>query len=271
MPETNQSDIPHQAQESVHLLLVQQRFGTTAQAYTSSTVHSQGQDLDWMVEAAALIGKERIVDVARGTGFTAFALAPYAHEVVGIDVTLPMLEAAHRLATERQVTNVRFLQGDALALPFSSSSMDLVACRYAAYHFSPISHAVQEWVRVLVPGGKLILVDSISPEEPELDDFINQIEVLRDSSHVHSYRISEWLALLSSGGVTAQVLREWGIPLDVRSWTQRMQTPAEDVERIIDCCAKASALAQERFHLEQQDGIFSFTLPAALLVGVKAA
>ena len=115
MPETNQSDIPHQAQESVHLLLVQQRFGTTAQAYTSSTVHSQGPDLDWMVEVAALSGKERIVDVATGTGFAAFALAPYAHEVVGINVTLPMLEAAHRLATERQVTNVRFLQGDALA------------------------------------------------------------------------------------------------------------------------------------------------------------
>ncbi|MDQ2904367.1 MAG: methyltransferase domain-containing protein [Ktedonobacteraceae bacterium] len=271
MSETNQYDTLQQAQEREHRLLVQQRFGATAQAYASSTVHSQGPDLDWIVEAAALTGKELVVDVATGTGFTAFALAPYAHEVVGIDITMPMLEAAQRLATERQLTNVRFQQGDALALPFSSSSVDLVACRHSAHHFSKISHAVQEWARVLKPGGKLLLADSISPEEPELDIFLNEIEVLRDPSHIHNYRISEWLTLLGEGGLTASVLREWGIPLDIRSWTQRMQTPAEDVERIIQYCANASPVEQERFHIEQLDGLFSFMLPAALFVGVKSA
>lgn len=211
------------------------------------------------------------MDVATGTGFTAFALAPYALEVVGIDITMPMLEAAQRLATERQLTNVRFLQGDALALPFSSGSIDVVACRYSAHHFSQIARAVQEWVRVLVPRGKLILVDTISPEEPELDGFLNAIEVLRDPSHLHNYRISEWLTLLGEGGLTASVWREWGTSLDVPSWTQRMQTPPEDVMRIVQRCAHASPLAQERLHIEQQDGVFSFTIPSALLIGVKVA
>src|SRR5713101_5956921 len=117
MPETNQSDTPQPAQESAYLRLSQLQFGPAAQAYASSPIHSQGADLKWIVEAAALSGKELVVDVATGTGFTAFALAPYAHEVVGVDITRPMLEAAQRLATERQVTNVRFMQGDAHALP----------------------------------------------------------------------------------------------------------------------------------------------------------
>jgi ubiquinone/menaquinone biosynthesis C-methylase UbiE len=270
MPETNQYDPSPQAQEREQQRLVQQRFGATAQAYARSAVHSQGPDLEWITQAAALTGKELVVDVATGTGFTAFALAPYAREVMGIDITLPMLEAAQRLATERQVTNVHFQQGDALALPFSSSSVDLVTCRHAAHHFSKIAQAVQETVRVLKPGGKLILADSISPEEPELDVFLNEIEVLRDPSHIRNYRISEWLTLLSSAGLTANVLREWSIPLDVRSWTQRMQTPPEDVERIVQRCAHASPLAQERFHIEHHEGFFSFLLPAALLVGVKS-
>ncbi len=271
MSKTNQSDPLYQAQESAHLRLVQQRFGPAAPAYASSTIFSQGPDLEWIVEAAALSGKEQVVDVATGTGFTAFALAPHAHEVVGIDITMPMLEAAQRLATERQVTNVRFMQGDALALPFSSGSVDLVACRYSAHHFSQIAHAVQEWVRVLVPGGKLILVDSISPEEPELDSFINEIEVLRDPSHLHNYRISEWLTLLAEAGLTASVRREWSTLLDIPSWTQRMQTPPEDVERIVQRCAHASPVAQERFHIEHHNGVFSFTIPLALLIGVKVA
>jgi len=271
MSKTNQSDPSHQAQESAHLRLLQQRFGPAAPAYASSTIHSQGLDLDWIVEAAALSGKELVVDVATGTGFTAFALAPYAREVVGIDITMPMLEAAQRLATERQLTNVRFVQGEALALPFSSGSIDVVACRYSAHHFSQIAHVIREWVRVLVPGGKLILSDSISPEEPELDSFINELEVLRDPSHLHNYRISEWLSLLAEAGLTANVQREWSSLLDVPSWTQRMQTSPEDVERIVQRCAQASPLAQERFHIEQRDGVFSFTLPLALLVGVKVA
>jgi len=271
MSDTNQFDTTRQAEEREHTLLVQQRFGATAQAYASSAVHSQGPDLDWIVEASALSGKEMVMDVATGTGFTAFALAPYAREVIGIDITLPMLEAAQRLAAERRVTNVRFLQGDAFALPFSSSSVDLVACRHSAHHFSKIDEAVQEWVRVLKPGGKLVLADSISPEEQELDAFINEIEVLRDPSHVHNYRVSEWLMMLNEEGLTANVVREWSIPLDIRSWTQRMQTPQEDVERIIQLCANASALAREHFRIESHDGLYSFMLPAALFVGVKPA
>lgn len=270
MPETNQYERSQEAQQREQQRLVQQQFGATAQAYARSALHSQGPDLGWIAQAAALTGKELVVDVATGTGFSAFALAPYAGEVMGIDITLPMLEAAQRLATERQVTNVYFQQGDALALPFSSSSVDLVACRYAAHHFAKITQVVQEMVRVLKPGGKLIIVDSIAPEEPELDGFLNEIEVLRDPSHIHNYRVSEWLTLLSSAGLAANVVRQWSIPLDVRSWTQRMQTPPEDVERIGQCCAQASPLAQERFHLEPHEGFFSFLLPAALLLGVKS-
>jgi SAM-dependent methyltransferase len=269
MPETIQSDTPHPGEEGAHLPLIQQCFGPAAQAYASSTIHSQGPDLGWLVEAAALSGKELVVDVATGTGFTALALAPYAREVVGIDLTLPMLEAAQRLATERRVTNVRFMPGDAHALPFASSSIDVVACRFSAHHFSQIALVVQEWARVLVPGGKLLLVDTISPEEPELDGFLNAIEALRDPSHLHDYRISEWLALLGESGLTASTRWVWVTHLDIPSWTQRMRTPPEDVERIVHRCAHASPLAKERFHIEHHDGVYSFTIPSALLVGVK--
>ncbi len=270
MSDTNQHGNPHHTHESEQILLVQRNFGATAQAYATSTVHSQGPDLDWIVEAAALTGNEQVVDVATGTGHTAFALAPHAHEVVAIDITAPMLAAAQRLATERRITNVRFLQADALALPFPSSSVDLVACRHSAHHFSQVSQAIREWVRVLKPGGKVVLADSISPEEPEVDTFLNEIELIRDPSHVRNYRITEWLALLNESGLTANVQRTWGIPLDIPSWTQRMQTPPEDVERIIQKCANASPLQRERLHIEQHEDVYAFTLPAALFVGVKS-
>jgi ubiquinone/menaquinone biosynthesis C-methylase UbiE len=269
MAETNQPDTSPSAEEKT--ALVQRRFGAVAQAYVTSAVHAQGHDLPWIVEAAALTGTEIVADVATGTGHTAFALAPYAREVIAIDITIPMLAEAQKLAVERQITNVRFLEGDAHALPLASNSVDLVTCRHSAHHFVQAARAAQEWTRVLKPGGRLILDDSISPEEPELDTFLHTIELLRDPSHVRNQRISEWLAILNAAGLQARLFRETGIQLDVTNWTQRMQTPPEDVERIEQLLKDASPLQREHFHIVQQDGQFSFLLPSALFIGSKKA
>ncbi|GCE30558.1 hypothetical protein KDA_60420 [Dictyobacter alpinus] len=78
--------------------LIQQRFGVAASDYVGSSVHSQGPDLDWLVQAAELKGSEVVVDLATGAGHAAFALAPHAHEVIAIDFTVPMLEAAQKSA-----------------------------------------------------------------------------------------------------------------------------------------------------------------------------
>jgi ubiquinone/menaquinone biosynthesis C-methylase UbiE len=250
--------------------LVRDRFGAAARAYTTSQVHASGPDLAWIVEVAALTGKEHVVDVGTGTGHTALALAPYVTEVVALDITLPMLEEARHLAASRGITNVRFLQGDACALPLSSNQFDLVACRHAAHHFAQVAQAIGEWARILKPGGKVVVADSVSPEEAELDSFLNEIEVLRDPSHGHNYRISEWLSLLAEAGFTASLVRSWSIPLDLPSWTQRIQTPPASVAQIERLFADAPSLTSERLHIGlNEEGLLSFALPAAVFVGVK--
>src|SRR5690242_12493212 len=87
---------------------VQSNFGAAAADYVTSNVHAQGQDLAWVLEAAALTGSERVLDIATGAGHTAFALAPYAAEVVALDVTPQMLMAAQAEALERHLHNIRF-------------------------------------------------------------------------------------------------------------------------------------------------------------------
>lgn len=187
--------------------LVQENFGAVASAYTTSKVHASGPDLAWVVEAAALTGHERVVDVGTGTGHTALALAPYASEVIALDITQPMLEEARQLAVSRGITNVRFLQGDAGELPLPDNQFDLVACRQAAHHFPNITRAVNEWGRILKAGGRVVLDDSVSPEDLEAERFLHEIEVLRDPSHGRNYRISEWLSLLTNAGFRAQLVR----------------------------------------------------------------
>jgi ubiquinone/menaquinone biosynthesis C-methylase UbiE len=265
MPDINQHNAAQDTTEHAKLQQIQSRFGVAAADYVTSKVHASGQDLVWLVEAAALTGTERVLDVATGGGHTAFALAPHAAEVVALDLTRPMLEVAQKEATARQLHNIRFLEGNAQAIPCTDNSFDIVACRHAAHHFPNVRQAISEWVRVLKSEGKLLLIDSLAPEEPELDTFLNEIELLRDPSHVRNYRLSEWQSFLSQAGFTVNTIREGGVFLDIPSWTKRMRTPPEVVTIIEQRLHHATPAACERLHIGEQDGILGFTLPKVLL------
>jgi ubiquinone/menaquinone biosynthesis C-methylase UbiE len=270
MSEINQQNTTQDAATHAKLQQIQNRFGAVAADYVTSKVHASGQDLAWLVELAALTGTERVLDVATGGGHAAFALAPRAAEVVALDLTRPMLEVAQKEAEARQLQNIRFLEGDAQALPCEDSSFNVVVCRQAAHHFPNVHQCVSEWVRVLKPGGKLLLVDSISPEEQAADAFLEEIEILRDPSHVRSHRISQWTLLLNAAGFAVNSVREWSIFLDIPSWTQRMRTPPASVAMIEQLLRNASPVVRERLHIDEQDGVFSFMLPAVLLAATKS-
>lgn len=266
MPETNQ-----QAAAQEKMRQVQDQFGAVAANYVTSNVHAKGPDLAWLVQAAALTGSERVLDVATGGGHAAFALAPQAATIVALDLTRPMLEVAQAEAQARHLHNISYLAGDAHALPCADDSFDVVVCRHAAHHFPNVAQAVHEWARVLKPGGKLLLIDSTSPEEPEADALLNQIETLRDPSHVRDHRLSEWTALLQQAGLTLHEVREQSLFLDIPSWTQRMLTPPEAVAIIEQLLHTASPDIHERLGIMEQQGALGFTLSIALIAGTKDA
>lgn len=269
MTDSHRQDTSHEAAVQEKIRQVQNNFGAAAADYVTSKVHASGRDLSWVVEAAALTGTERVLDVGTGAGHTAFALAPHAAEVVALDITHEMLAVAEKEATARNLHNIRFVEADSRQIPYEDASFDVVACRHAAHHFPYLQQSVQEWARVLKPGGKLVLVDSLSPEEPEIDAFLHEVETLRDPSHVRNSRMSEWKALLSEAGFTVTEAREFGIVLDIPSWTKRMRTPAEAVAKIEQLLRDAPPATRERLHIGEQDGAPAFTLPTGLIAAVK--
>lgn len=268
MSDSKQQDTTQDVATQEKLQLIKRNFGAVAASYVTSTVHANGKDLDWIVEDLALMGTERVLDIATGGGHAAFTLAPYAAEVVALDLTLEMLQVAQQEATRRQLTTISFLEGDAQQLPCADASFDVIVCRQAAHHFPHIQACVQEWARVLKPGGKLLVDDTISPADAQTDALLHEIEILRDPSHVRSQSLSDWNALLRSAGFKVQTEREWNIVLDIPSWTQRMRTPAASVETIERLLRNASSTEREILHIAEQDGIFIFALPALVVTAI---
>jgi ubiquinone/menaquinone biosynthesis C-methylase UbiE len=98
------------------------------------------------------------LDAGCGTGFLSFELAARGHRVTGVDFAPAMLAQARRKAAERGVA-IRFEHADAERLPFPAGYVDLVISRHVLWTLAHPEAAIDEWIRVLRPGGRLVVVD----------------------------------------------------------------------------------------------------------------
>ena len=118
------------------------------------------------VFALALAGRQDLdaLDVGCGTGFLSLELAGRGHRVTGIDFAPAMLALAKAKAAEAGAA-IRFEEADAEALPFAPASFDLVITRHVLWTLPHPEAAIDEWIRVLRPGGRLAIVDGAQYNE----------------------------------------------------------------------------------------------------------
>ena len=199
-------------------------------------VHATGMDLRLLTDAAAPTPGATALDVGTGAGHTALALAPHVRLVLALDVTPEMLAEARRLGAANGVANLRLVEGTVEALPVLPRSCDIVTCRVAAHHFRAADQAITEMARVLRPGGRLVLVDNYAPDRPELDEFINRLEVRRDPSHVREHTLAQWQGFMAAAGLRVEIRALDCIRLDFADWVRRSQTPPDAVQRLRERC-----------------------------------
>jgi ubiquinone/menaquinone biosynthesis C-methylase UbiE len=106
----------------------------------------------------------RILDLGCGPGVSSFVLAeavPGPALVTGVDISAPMIERARALLRQRyaHLSGLSFLCADALDLPLRDASFDVVTGHSFLYIIGERERALREIARVLVPGGRLVLME----------------------------------------------------------------------------------------------------------------
>jgi SAM-dependent methyltransferase len=181
-----------------------------ADAYRTSPIHSEGEDLDLVVEWCEPGPGVTVLDVATGGGHVARRLREAGASVVTVDPA-PGMKADTTATAEN--------------LPFADASFDAVACRVAAHHFADVLSAVKEMARVAK--SRVVICDNTFVSEAS-----EEADRVRDPSHVRNYSQAEWHSFFELAGLEVADEQFMHRPLEIQPWLDRTQTPPADQERV---------------------------------------
>ena len=142
-----------------------------------------GLDRRWRKRALRGI-QGNVLDVACGTGDMTVSLVERGCTVTGVDISEEMLSIARQKAPM-----VTFMIADAEHLPFPDASFDAVTCAFGVRNFVHLEQGLNEMLRVLKPGGQLVILELATPDTPLVKPFYN----------LYTRRIIPWLGSRIAG------------------------------------------------------------------------
>ncbi|MBM4045680.1 MAG: methyltransferase domain-containing protein [Planctomycetes bacterium] len=166
---------------------------------------------------------QSLLDVGCGTGVSAHLLSRKGYRVTAMDVSPLFVERARSRASG----NLRLCAGDALQLPFSDGSFDIVGSFLVIEHITDVEQGLAEMARVTKPGGIVVIC------APNVLSPFNQLYVLRDIilARPRTYGGEErnpWKAILDLMANTAVLLRkEFSLKPNFLYRTPRLENTAE--------------------------------------------
>ncbi|OLB95455.1 MAG: hypothetical protein AUH30_15085 [Candidatus Rokubacteria bacterium 13_1_40CM_68_15] len=150
----------------------------------------------WALTRTGLRPGAKLLDVATGTGLVARSAIDVLREppaVVGLDSSGGMLQKARRTLTSPLV------QGRAEALPFRNDRFDLLSMGYALRHVAELEVTFREFLRVLKPGGRLLMLEISRPSSA----------ISRWLLRVYLQRILPLIARIVTGNANAGLLMNY--------------------------------------------------------------
>ncbi|HXT34549.1 MAG TPA: methyltransferase domain-containing protein [Chloroflexota bacterium] len=256
---------------SAHDQIVRREFTRQAPAYAALPAVTDPDRIDRLIRAVQPKPEARVLDVATGPGYVAMGFAARCREVIGVDLTAAPLELAESMRVARDLTNLRFMTGDAQHLEFEPAYFDVVVCRLAFHHFEQPARVLAEMARVCQVGGTVAVEDLVASEHPARGAYQNHFERLRDPSHTRALPLSELLRLFTEAGLEMEQVYTDRFIQPVERWLGSAETPPGQAAEVRGLLARDEAEDLSGTTPYHQGGAFFFVHRAAAVIGRKLA
>ena len=249
---------------------IQKSFSVQAENFENKNMNFSKQEyLDYTIKSIGASKIDHVLEVAAGTCACGRSIASGVASVTCIDATPAMLEIGKKAAKENQITNISFVEGLAEKLPFEDNSFDIVMTRLTFHHFAEMKKPFEEMDRVLKPDGKLVIIDMEATEET-LREIEDDIETLRDFSHVKNRSKEEFLSLYNEYGYEILLSESTPIPVELSAWMQLTNTSLEGCQTIIEKMEnEMEGNGQTGFFPYKRDGKIYFNQRWLMMIGKK--
>lgn len=179
-------------------------------------IGTKSEEDAWIYELRQGIAKPplKILDVGCGTGAMGLLFAKMGYEVYGVDLSDAMMNQA-RIKAERDGLQIDLRKGDAENLPFAKESFDLIVNRHLLWTLLHPEIALNEWYRVLKPGGTLLVIDGVWNDKRISTQMKRCVSegltsiFERSNSHRRGYDKNLRHFLPHDGGVSPEVMHEY--------------------------------------------------------------
>ena len=249
---------------------INRSFELQAPNFESESVNFTKEEyLNYTISCVAPCRENTLLEVAAGTCACGRSFAPLVRTVVCLDATVPMLRIGQQEADKEHLSNMVFVKGYAEELPFLDNSFDIVFSRLAFHHFTDITAVFSEMVRVLKPGGKLVMID-MEAADKMLRNTEDEIETQRDPSHVKNLSKTEMLSLFETHGLAIEKCETTEMPQRLENWLALTRTP-EPIQRKITERMRSELAGGEKtgFSPYVENGTICFNQKWLLLIGRK--
>ena len=213
---------------------VQEQFNKQAAIFSQQSTIANPDYTQWMLDHIELKPEDKVLDVAAGTGHFSRAIAPYVRQVTALDLTTAMIEQGKLETLKAGITNIQFEQGTAENLHYPDVSFDVAVTRFSLHHFETPIAALREMNRVLKLGGRIAVIDLVSPDNLELAEAYNHFERLRDPSHTTALAPNALQNIVADAGFDVVQGTARDIEVDLTRWLDLTQTPPEARKLIQD-------------------------------------
>lgn len=250
--------------------LIVDQFTRQAVPFAEMPAHSNDEANRLLIDTARVGPQDEVLDVACGPGLVACPLAEVARHVTGLDLTPAMIDQARAGQKSKGLTNLTWVVGDAVPLPFPDAAFSVVVTRYSFHHFLDPRAVLAEMVRVCLPGGRVAVID-VFTSSPGQAAAYNRVEKLRDPSHVRALSPGELTGLCHDAGLR-----------DVRTAFFKLATALEtllaasfpdpgDADRIRQSFADDIGVDRLGLGVHCHEGAIHFAFPIVVIAGHKPA
>ena len=158
-----------------------------------------------LIDSSLLNKHMTVLDYGAGDGFISRGIASHVGKIVAMDMSVSMLDELDRKANQQGITNILTVECEESEVPLRDSRIDLVCASMILHHIEFPGDIVQEFYRVLKPGGTLFIADLLPHNDEEFQKSMHDYH-----RGINPVALEQWLLDVGFGNINIEQLPDVG-------------------------------------------------------------